>query len=62
MEKFPQSPVNLPVNSVHPAQTTFFYVYFSEMFGSVVVIAFQSVFYSEMHQNNVFFLFFLNYF
>jgi len=31
------------------------------MFGNVIAVAFQSVFYSEMHQNNIF-LFFKNYF
>jgi hypothetical protein len=28
------------------------------MFESVVVVVFQSVFYSEMHQNNIFFIFY----
>jgi hypothetical protein len=32
------------------------------LFGSVVAVAFQSVFHAEMHQNNIFFLFFKNYF
>jgi hypothetical protein len=30
--------------------------------GSVVTVTFQSVFYLEMHQNNIYFLFFKNYF
>jgi hypothetical protein len=34
---------------------------FGIVFGSVVVVAFQSAFYLEMHQN-IFFLFFKNYF
>jgi hypothetical protein len=29
---------------------------------SVVAVAFQSAFYLEMHQNNIYFLFFKNYF
>jgi hypothetical protein len=33
----------------------------SSLFRSVIVVAFQSVFHTEMHQNNVF-LFFKNYF
>jgi hypothetical protein len=34
-----------------------------KMFGeSVVAVTFQSVFYLEMHQNNIYFLFFKNYF
>ena len=32
------------------------------VFGSVVVVAFQSAFRSEIHQNNVLFLFFKNHF
>jgi hypothetical protein len=34
----------------------------SSVFGSAVAVAFQSVFYSEMYRNNIFFLFFKNYF
>jgi len=33
------------------------------MFGaSVIAVVFQNVFYLEMHQNNIYFLFFKNYF
>jgi hypothetical protein len=43
-------------NPKHPSKTT------QGLFGIVVTVVIQNVFRLEIHQNDVFFLFFLNYF